>query len=544
MKKGGMAKNPEVEQIVRFGGLFLPIIALFYGVLVSKGALDQSHFVGFEPFITIATMLVALGIIQFIAPPRSARLHALALTAYHILAACYILYVSGLQAPMTIIWLALLLATYVYLQAVGLWVSASVLVAVAVADVLLHPYDEASALSNITSIIAIISVASIILGITRAHDSDKQALLESRAKESLQRDRTLALVNNLADGILSVDQHGVIQVFNAAALNLLDTNTSLTGKSLDSVLKCVDETNKRVKLTPELHRARSVVNREDLSVDITGEPINLSLTYSPIRSANSSTEDAGKDGYILILRDITKQKSLEEERDEFISVVSHELRTPLTVAEGSLSNTKLILSRPDIPNETVAKSVDLAHEQIVFLARMVNDLSTLSRAERGTADAPELIPVEPMIHEIYNEYLKQAKEKRLAFDLALGQNLGSVSASPLYLKELLQNFVTNAIKYTAEGSVTIEVTKPQTDMLRFAIHDTGIGISKADQARIFEKFYRAEDYRTRETGGTGLGLYVARKLSHKLGTTIFIKSRLNHGSSFWFDLPVAKSDKK
>ena len=150
MKKGGMAKNPEVEQIVRFGGLFLPIIALFYGVLVSKGALDQSHFVGFEPFITIATMLVALGIIQFIAPPRSARLHALALTAYHILAACYILYVSGLQAPMTIIWLALLLATYVYFQAVGLWVSASVLVAVAVADVLLHPYDEASALSNIT----------------------------------------------------------------------------------------------------------------------------------------------------------------------------------------------------------------------------------------------------------------------------------------------------------------------------------------------------------------------------------------------------------
>lgn len=544
MKKGETAKNPEVEQIVRFGGLFLPIIAVLYGLLISQNTLDQSHFAGLMPFTLISGALLVLGVIQFAIPPRSNCHHFITLLTYHILSSAYILYVSGLQAPMSIIWLALMLSTFIYFQSPGLWISATLLVATTVVDVLQHPYDEEAALSSITSIIAIISVASIILGISRAHENNKRALLDSRAKESLQRDRTLTLVNNLADAILSVDRHGVIQVFNAAALNLLDTNTSLTGKSLDSVLKCVDESNKRLKLTPELHRARSVVSREDLSIDIAGEPVNLSLVYSPIRGSNSSDDDAGKDGYILILRDITKQKSLEEERDEFISVVSHELRTPLTIAEGSLSNTKLILSRPDIPNETVAKSVDVAHEQIVFLSRMVNDLSTLSRAERGVADTPELIIVDQMIHEIYNEYLKQAKEKYLAFDLELAHNLGSVSASPLYLKELLQNFVTNAIKYTAEGTVTLQVTKPTSTTLRFAVHDTGIGISKADQTRIFEKFYRAEDYRTRETGGTGLGLYVAHKLARKLGTTIELKSRLNHGSTFSFELPLAETGKK
>src|SRR5690606_37935210 len=95
-----------------------------------------------------------------------------------------------------------------------------------------------------------------------------------------------------------------------------------------------------------------------------------------------------------------------------------------------------------------------------------------------------------------------------------------------------------AIKYTKEGSVTLKVSR-HGEHIAFGITDTGIGISKNDQAKIFKKFYRSEDYRTRETGGTGLGLYVAAKLSKKLGTTIEVKSRLDHGSTFSFSLPVS-----
>jgi signal transduction histidine kinase len=167
---------------------------------------------------------------------------------------------------------------------------------------------------------------------------------------------------------------------------------------------------------------------------------------------------------------------------------------------------------------------------------MVNDLSTLSRAERGVADEAETIDVKELIHDLYNEYAPQAEAKGLHFNLDLAPQLGKVTASRLYLKELLQNFVTNAIKYTKQGDIVVSVKK-HDDKLIFSVKDSGIGISKSDQARIFDKFYRSEDYRTRETGGTGLGLYVAVKLAKKLGTDITMTSRLNHGSTFGFELP-------
>ena len=351
----------------------------------------------------------------------------------------------------------------------------------------------------------------------------------------------MTIVNNLADAIISVDKSGVIQLYNAATLNLLDTNSELAGKKLDTVLHVNDGDKKPVKFSQQLRRARGVQTRDDLRSTISGETIRLSVVYSPIRSANS-TQASTNDGYIVILRDITKQKSLEEERDEFISVVSHELRTPITIAEGSLSNVQLMMKRPEIPQTTLQNGVDLAHDQILFLAKMVNDLSTLSRAERGIADAPEIIKVSEMINELYAEYAPQAHAKSLGFDLDLDPKLGTVNESPLYLKELLQNFVTNAIKYTQKGNVAVSV-KRAGDKLTFAVKDSGIGISRSDQQHLYQKFWRSEDYRTRETGGTGLGLYVSQKLARKLNTTIELKSRLNHGSTFSFTIPTAPPDK-
>jgi signal transduction histidine kinase len=237
------------------------------------------------------------------------------------------------------------------------------------------------------------------------------------------------------------------------------------------------------------------------------------------------------------MRDVTKAKSLEEERDEFISVVSHELRTPITIVEGTISNVQVMMQHPDHTKEMLSDAVEMAHDQIVYLAKMVNDLSTLSRAERGVADAAEDIDVREMIHKLHDEYDKEARAKKLHLNLDLSATLGHVTTSRLYLEEMLQNFITNAIKYTKTGTVTVSVKQKQS-VVKFAVKDSGIGISKSDQAKIFQKFYRSEDYRTRETSGTGLGLYVTAKLAHKVGAKIELTSRLNHGSTFSFTLPV------
>ncbi len=376
-----------------------------------------------------------------------------------------------------------------------------------------------------------------IFFISHARRSDMRQLEKNERIAELQHDRMMTIVNNLADAILVTDASGLVQINNAASLVLLDTNVSVVGQSIDEVAKLtVGDDHDRFKLKSELKRARGVVSRDDINLQLGDEHLHLSVIFSPIRGADSASTRDHSEGYIIIMRDITREKSLEEERDEFISVVSHELRTPITIAEGSLSNLQLMLDRGVSSPDALHSGVAMAHEQVVFLASMINDLSTLSRAERGVADDAIEIAIEPFIHDLFNQYQPEAIKKNLQLNLDIDPDLGSVVASELYLHELLQNFVTNSLKYTKEGSVTISVKK-RGDNLDFSVRDTGIGISKADQKKVFDKFFRSEDYRTRETGGTGLGLYVAAKLSRKLHTQITLESHLNHGSTFGFSLP-------
>lgn len=355
----------------------------------------------------------------------------------------------------------------------------------------------------------------------------------------LEQEQILTIVNNLADAVFSMDAEGVVSLHNAAGLNLLDTNTSVVGKHIKDIFVLEDESKEPVDLFKLIKDVRTVTVNDSLRMRSGDDVMRLELTFAPIRSSYSAKDPSGtSQGYILIARDITRLKSLEEERDEFISVVSHELRTPVAVAEGTISNAQVMLERDISDKKKLGDSLDEAHEQVVYLAKMVNDLSTLSRAERGVAAEIETIDVKELAHDLFNEYHSEAEKAGLHLNLELGTHLGSVQASRLYLHELLQNFITNAIKYTHKGTVTLRI-HAKNDVLTFEVADTGIGISKTDQTKVFEKFYRSEDYRTRETSGTGLGLYVTKKLAKRMGTVISLQSRLNHGSAFSFQLPKA-----
>jgi signal transduction histidine kinase len=538
MYKGGVTINERTAQIIRFSGLMIPTILLFYGLLVQSKVVDTSHYAGNLVFYIIITTWIIGAAVQYLIPSINWLDSALRLAAYHILAALYIILIAGFSTPFITAWILLFLASYAYFSNVGLRLSITFLILTAIADILIHPLGGATLLTNTLATLGVLVVGVAAIAIGRVQEVDGAELSRSKAEENLQRDRILTIVNNLADAVLSTDKNGIIRVYNAASLNLLDTNSSLNGHHINEVLTLCDQNNKPISLFDDLKKSRGVVLRDDLIMTLEGESVRLELTYSPIRSSYNHTKDVEtQDGYILILRDITKAKSLEEERDEFISVVSHELRTPITIAEGTISNVQVMMERTDIPETVLKEGIATAHDQVIFLSKMVNDLSTLSRAERGVADAPETIVVRSLVDDLYNEYAPQAEAKKLHFNLDLGTHLGQIIASRLYLKELLQNFITNSLKYTKEGSVTLHVSR-QGDNITFEVKDTGIGISKSDQAKIFNKFYRSEDYRTRETSGTGLGLYVAVKLSKKLGTKIELKSRLNHGSTFGFTLPA------
>lgn len=539
MDGGEVRVKQRIREIVRFAGALLPMVLAVYGVFTDLDASRTIQAGYIFPIVMIPWLILSL--IMFISPAKRPSEVMLRLGLYHLFAGTYIIFVSGFMTPFVALgWVLLLLVSYIYLAGKGLILNLLVLFSVVITDVLLHAGNKDLIVIDIVSVCSIFIIGAIIIILNRIQQADSDELLRSRAQESLQSGRMNTLINNLADAVITINNEGRIELYNAASLNLLNTNIGLQQQLIDDVIKVQDQAGKPVMLFQMAKKARSVKIRDDLSLNSDGETIRLEVTASPVRSSYSrSKAENSADGYILILRDITKAKSLEEERDEFISVVSHELRTPITIVEGTLSNVQLMVEKGRTPPGTLERSLAEAHDQIMFLSRMVNDLSTLSRAERGAADAPEQIDVKSLINSLYNEYAPQAKKKNLHFDIDTAGKLGTVTTSHLYLLELLQNLITNAIKYTKEGSVTLHVTRDGKGVL-FAVKDTGIGISKGDQTKIFNKFYRSEDYRTRETGGTGLGLYVASKLSKKLGVTIGVKSRLNHGSNFSFTLPADK----
>ncbi|MEP6710212.1 MAG: ATP-binding protein [Candidatus Saccharibacteria bacterium] len=523
---------------MRFSGLVVPVILIVYGLLIQNGTISSISYVSDTVFVTIMSVWMVVAIYQYLFYGKTVLDAAIRAISFHTLAVAYILFVSGISMPFIGCWVLLTLANYAFFSIKGLWLSLVTLIGVAAASTVLHRQEPDLILTNIMTVAAVLIVALATVALVRVQETDSKKLERSQNDEKLQRDSILTLVNNLADAILSTDQHGVIRVYNAAILGLLDTNADLIGKHIDDILTLTSEDDKPVKLFDSLKKSKGVVVIDTLRTVIAEERLRLEITYSPIRSSYSRAKQA-QDGYIIILRDVTKAKSLEEERDEFISVVSHELRTPIAIAEGTISNAQLMFERDDIHDDLLREGLETAHDQVIFLAKMVNDLSTLSRAERGVADSAEDIDAKELIDGLYTEYAPEAEKKGLHLNLDTKGKLGVVVTSRLYVHELLQNFITNAIKYTKEGSVTLSVNK-KDDKILFVVKDTGIGISKTDQAKIFHKFYRSEDYRTRETSGTGLGLYVAMKLSKKIGTHILLESRLNHGSSFSFSLPVKK----
>jgi signal transduction histidine kinase len=167
----------------------------------------------------------------------------------------------------------------------------------------------------------------------------------------------------------------------------------------------------------------------------------------------------------------------------------------------------------------------------------VNDLSTLSRSERGALQITiDAINPHQLVEELASGYHDQAAAKGLEVKTDLDPSLEILHSSNLYVREILHNFITNSIKYTQQGSVTIGA-HAQPDGVRFSVSDTGIGMSHSDQQKIFNKFFRSEDYRTRASNGTGLGLYITRKLADLLHGEIIVTSELNHGSTFALSVP-------
>jgi len=389
-----------------------------------------------------------------------------------------------------------------------------------------------TARTSIAEILSLIALALLAERLTHVDRNEREVLAVANRQAETEQERLMALINSLVDPVLAIDQHAKVSIYNGAALDLLNTNQQLSGQDLGKFMPMEDAEGTPVSLTSLLGHAGAIKRSDLVMHQGDGSLMNLDISVAPIHSDNTQTKD-----YILIVRDITKQKSLDQERDEFLAVTSHELRTPVAIAEANLSTA--LMPKFDVIGTRARELVEQAHQNIVFLGQLITDLSTLSKAEQGRLKVDvETIEPEHFIHQLAEDYHASAQARHLELKVRVSPGMEPFLSSLSLLHEILQNFITNAIKYTEKGSVTLSAApNPKGQGVVFSVSDTGIGISTSDKKKLFTKFYRSEDYRTRKTNGTGLGLYITLKLAERLGATVSYTSRLNAGSTFTIEVP-------
>lgn len=529
----------RINFLLQHAAAFMPFIMVPFGLMVRLEFVDSRFYTGDATFALITCSYLFASIVYFwyvLKKTQSTIVDIAFMVLFHVLTLLFVLYVSGFLSAFLAMWIVLMISADMRFGQRGFFASFSTLAVAGALSLVVHPETPTNErIEIIQGALVVGAIGYVIARIRAATDKERVALARTRGQEIYQRERLLALVNSMGDAVVATDDKGKVSVYNSTLLSLLDTNLNLVGKQIDDVLKLYNDKNKRVSIFEEALIRHNVFSRTDLAHHFKdGDKIRLYINVAPIQPGYQTHAETG---FIFILRDITKEKTLEEQRDEFVSVVSHELRTPVTIVEGHLSNLLLLVDR-GADKTVLTHALQDSHDHIVYLAKLVNDLSTLAKAERGADAQTEPLDLLAMLHEIYNTYQPQAEAKKLALNLDAPTKLPSVITNRLYLEEILQNLITNAIKYTPSGSITLRARATKTT-LTLEVQDTGIGISKSDQQHVFEKFYRSEDYRTRESSGTGLGLYVCKKLAEKLGYTISFISRLNHGTTFSVVIPLA-----
>lgn len=456
---------------------------------------------------------------------------------YHVALGVFCILVAPYRSPFELLWMVLAISVDIVFK--RYWMYLTFIVYAAVMAVTLFRaapvITSGLYLPSLIQFVGVVTTTLLVSRYRRISDEERHSLDSTWRSNAYERQRLLSLINNMGEAVIATDQRGKVLLYNAAVLDLLDTNLSLEGKMLDSILNLRDDKKHRIKLLNLLQKQPSGLNTtEYMHVFAPNDAINIYINVAPIKLG---FKERSQSGYIVIMRDITKEKSLEDERDEFISVISHELRTPVAVAEGNISNA-LFMAKQQPHAETITDALAQSHDQVIFLANMINDISTLSRAERS--DVPlDLSQVDPrqLLHDLARDYQLEAETKGLKLVTSAAQDCKPITTSELYLREVLQNFITNAIKYTKKGSVIIHARTAKTGEAVFSVADSGIGLSKSDQKRVFDKFFRSEDYRTRESSGTGLGLYVTAKLAKRLSAQISLESELNKGTTFTVTVP-------
>ena len=351
-----------------------------------------------------------------------------------------------------------------------------------------------------------------------------------------------AILDAVDDGVLAVDQKGNILAINPAAEQITGwSGSDAAGLVFNSVLKITNnDGTEMLDISNPVNRVlrtnENFTTRDLFIKTQSGKITPIFLAVNSIGGSNS--------GVVVVFRDISKELSDNREQAEFISTASHEMRTPVASIEGYLG---LALNPATATIDARAKSfLEKAHENTQHLGQLFQDLLDITKAEDGRLkNEPIVLDATEFARDIWEGLKPKAEKKGLEYVFMPDHNAtGEKTIMPVFfihadrdhLHEVLNNLFENAIKYTPSGTVAVNVTG-DNDSVQISIKDSGIGIPAEDLPHLFQKFYRVDNSETREINGTGLGLFLSRKLTESIGGKLTVESEYKKGSVFTVKLP-------
>lgn len=343
-----------------------------------------------------------------------------------------------------------------------------------------------------------------------------------KQNEDIKREqKTLSVVlNQMTDAVIIVDQEGFVKLANPAAKLMFEIQNGHEREKTSVEFLRNHQINELIEKCQKEHV------QKEMSVEINLNKMFVHVIAKPL-------EEIYSNGVLLIIQDFTRIHQLEKIRSDFVSNVSHELRTPIASLK-ALSDTLQEGALEDPP--AARRFLQRMNVEIDNLTQMVQELLELSKIESGRISLKRsYLNPKDLVNNAIDRMIVQAERSGLQLKFEVPDEISYVYADPDRITQVFINLIHNAIKFTEPGgSISILVFEEKTGVI-FCVRDTGVGIERDLQVRIFERFYKTDKART--SGGTGLGLSIVKHIIEAHNGKVWVKSSPGEGSSFFFSLP-------
>ncbi len=346
---------------------------------------------------------------------------------------------------------------------------------------------------------------------------------DAQATTEGERRKLASVLAHMTDGVIATDKKGRIILMNGPAVKMLDVSRET---ALDQSIVSVLGLDEQYTFEELVHD----IDTEILDFSTHKKQYIIKVSFSVIKK-----ESGFINGLIAVLYDVTEQEKIESERREFVANVSHELRTPLTTMRSYLE----ALADGAWKDEKIAPQfLDVTQTETERMIRLVNDLLQLSKLDsKDYRFSKDIINFTSYFHRIIDRF-EMTKKQHVTFVRKLVDKPLYVEMDQDKITQVLDNIISNALKYSPEGGTVTFQVKESKDEIEVSVRDQGVGIPKENIERIFDRFYRVDKARTRKLGGTGLGLAIAKEMVEAHGGKIWAESEEGVGTTVFFTLPI------